>query len=367
MLPLLARTARADNRDRDDTILIFQPDHLGDILFSQPAARRIRAANPSSRLVAVVGPWSTSIARMAWPVDDVVEVEFPGFTRARHGGLLDPYKYLRDAAKQLAHLRPRAAVVLRPDAWWAAWLAALVAPEVVASDDRRVVHFASASVSVAPDVHAAVRAWQIASGLTGDIQPPDFQQFPLSIPVNCEAAASVKQLLERHQPGRYVVIHPGSGAAVKEWAPYRWNALARRLQDAGCTVVLTGSAAERALCETVARGVAGAVVTAGETSVEELAELLRGAQLVLGPDCGPLHLAVAVETPSIHLFGPSYPGRYGPWGSSKRHIVITAGWSCPHCGDLSSERPAMCGCMLAIPVDAVWSAVLTQLSSHARN
>jgi ADP-heptose:LPS heptosyltransferase len=84
---------------------------------------------------------------------------------------------------------------------------------------------------------------------------------------------------------------------------------------------------------------------------------MRGATAVVGPDCGPLHLAVAVGTPSVHLFGPSDPVRYGPWGDPRKHRVIRAGWTCPSCGDLSMMRPVGCGCMLAIQADDVMTAI----------
>jgi heptosyltransferase-2/heptosyltransferase-3 len=354
MLPVAARLAHYTRYDPDDTILILQPDHLGDILLAQPAVRQIRRAFPMSRLVAVVGPWSSEIASMAWPVDDMVEVEFPGFTRAHRRNPADPYLYLRSASERLRELKPRAAVVLRPDAWWAAWLAALTSPVVVTSDDPRTAIFGTLVAHIDPTGHAATRAAQIAGRLTGMPVDVDRVSSRLRIDPNPEAASEAERILFRHDIQRqFAVIHPGSGAAVKEWPVHRWGAIAAKLLDRGLDVVVTGSRSERAVAEAVVHDASHVAVIAGETSVPVLAEVLRGARLVLGPDCGPLHLAVAVNAPSVHLFGPSDSARYGPWGPAIRHVAVSAGWTCPRCGDLSAERQAGCGCMIAISPSAV--------------
>ncbi|MEX2314551.1 MAG: hypothetical protein WD628_02455, partial [Thermomicrobiales bacterium] len=65
LLPVAAWTRRRRWNASDDTILIVQPDHLGDILLSQPAVRHLREIHPDSRLIAVVGPWSREIATIA--------------------------------------------------------------------------------------------------------------------------------------------------------------------------------------------------------------------------------------------------------------------------------------------------------------
>jgi heptosyltransferase-2/heptosyltransferase-3 len=365
MLPLAARIAHSAEKDAEDTILILQPDHLGDILLSQPAVREIRRAFPASRLVAVVGPWSSTITKMAWPVDEIVDVEFPGFTRAQGRNPIHPYRYLRSTAMRLAELQPRAAIVLRPDAWWAAWLSALVSPVVVTSDDKRASKFGTLVADINPQGHASERAAQIASSLTGSTVSMRPESSGLEVQVDTGAALRANRILHARNIHRdYVVIHPGSGAAVKEWPTHRWRAIVTALVNRGLDVVVTGSAAERTLCEAVAHESDGVAVLAGETTVPILAEVLRGARLVLGPDCGPLHLAVAVCTPSVHLFGPSDPARYGPWGSASRHVVVTAGWSCPRCGDLSAGRRAGCGCMVAIPASTVIDIANGLLDDH---
>lgn len=362
MLHPAARVGRRPDHG-GDTVLIFQPDHLGDILLAQPAARIIRARYPNQRLVAVVGPWSRSITSIVWPVDDIVTMNYPGFDRGDGAiNTVAPYWQLREARSHLLELQAGAAFVLRPDAWWAAWLASLVTSgPVVTSGDLRVAPFGTHRANLENDHHATARAIKIASQLNasaaaGQITPG---AYPLTIPRQASSAAHTVNLL--HAFGvqqEYIVIHPGAGADVKLWPADRWRRVIADLTSTGVAVLVTGSDAETELAHAVAAGLSNVHNLAGRTPLPVLIELLRRAQLVLGPDSGPLHLAVACGTPTVHLYGPSEPERFGPWGPASKHRIVRGNWSCPRCGDLSSDRCAGCGCMLSIDTRAVIEAAM---------
>ena len=360
LLPLGARlTRRGRPTGANAPLLIVQPDHLGDILLSQPAVRRLRAAWPERRLVALVGPWSEDIARRAWPVDEVRTFAFPGFTRDAAANPLDPYRQLFAEARALAPLGASEAVVLRPDAWWAAWLArASVAGAVVGGDDARARRFLTRAATLDPAEHATQRACGIVDALLGGGPCPATPRAdPIALPVDDAASDSARALLASHAVrGAYLVVHPGAGADVKLWPVHRWRALLDGLRAEGLSIVVTGSDAERGLAAELLDSLVGGVSLAGETPLDILIEVLRGATLVLGPDCGPLHLAVAVGTPSLHIFGPSDPLRYGPWGPAYNHHAVSAGWHCSRCGDLSPQRQAGCGCLLAVGVGQTLAA-----------
>ncbi len=364
LLPTVGRWRPTEWGLLDDTVLIIQPDHLGDILLSQPAVRAIREQHPGSRLVAIVGPWSREVVTIAWDVDEIVTIDFPGFTRQAVASPVAPYRLLIGEARRLREQRSHTAYALRPDGWWAAWLASLAAPNVRTSNDPAVQPFSTSTVATIDGEHAVQRSWRIAVESEAVVNPVP-NTHPISIPISASAAADARELLHHHHlTGKYVVIHPGSGAPVKEWPQYRWTAVARSLSAYGYHLVLTGGSAETDQCSAIADAVDGAISLAGATSVAVLSEVLRGASLALGPDCGPLHLATAVDTPTIHLFGPSDPGRYGPWGDPRRHRILSANWRCARCGDLSMTRAAGCGCMLAIQIDDVLDSARVMLSVH---
>jgi len=123
----------------------------------------------------------------------------------------------------------------------------------------------------------------------------------------------------------YVVIHPGTSdfGRLKRWLPERFAALAARIgEELGRRAVVTWGPGERALGEQIVGGSGGRAVLAMETrSILDLAEIIRRARLFVGCDSGPLHLASAVSTPSVALFGPKDPRTYGPYNPLHRVVL----------------------------------------------
>jgi ADP-heptose:LPS heptosyltransferase len=111
-------------------------------------------------------------------------------------------------------------------------------------------------------------------------------------------------------------VHPGAASPARRWPVDRWATVVRALVDDGHDIVLTGSAGERPLAESIhaAAGVGGprCVTAAGTTDIAGLANLVASARLVLCGDTGVAHLATAFATPSVVLFGPVSPDRWGP-------------------------------------------------------
>jgi len=93
----------------------------------------------------------------------------------------------------------------------------------------------------------------------------------------------------------------------------------------------------------------------GETDIHQLAALFQQALVVLGPDSGPLHLASAVGTPTVTLFGPADPVEFGTWGSSARHVILASDIACRPCRvlDWGADNPEYHPCMREIEVGQV--------------
>jgi ADP-heptose:LPS heptosyltransferase len=125
------------------------------------------------------------------------------------------------------------------------------------------------------------------------------------------------------------VIHPGAAAPARRWPAARWAAVGRQLAG---PVVVTAGPGEEPLARAVARA-AGATVFAGD--LRGLAALVAGAARVLCADTGVAHLATALGTPSVVLFGPTPPAQWGPPPERTRHRVLWAGRR----GDPNGARP----------------------------
>lgn len=119
--------------------------------------------------------------------------------------------------------------------------------------------------------------------------------------------------------GLFVVFHPwpsGMKSHLREWAAERWVDLAHKVQSIGLRVVLTGSPADADRSAELARMIGGDVLDhAGRDSLESLRDILGAATVVVSVNTGVMHLAAAVETPTISLNGPTSELRWGPHGA----------------------------------------------------
>ncbi|MCX7623143.1 MAG: glycosyltransferase family 9 protein [Thermomicrobium sp.] len=355
-------------------VVLLRPDHLGDGILTLPALMYLRRQAPMLRRTVAAGPWNREFF-LAFPdLAELAVIPFPGFARTRRRLSADPYRTLWREARRLRQRRPLAAVVLRDDHWWGAWLCALAGiPIRIGSDHPHVRPFLTHPVPLRSE-HVAARNLELAesllatlglSGTCGNFAP---ERYPLVWPLDERARARIRELLAEHgvQPP-VAIVHPGSGTPSKCWPTERWAALAEALHARGMSVVLTGSASERADLERIAALARSHVtVLAGMLSVSVLAELMREARIVVGPDTGPLHLAVAVGTATVHLFGPTDPARFGPWGPSHRHRAVRSPLTCSRCGDIGPDRGLGVGCMMALTVDRVVREIEVALVASER-
>jgi lipopolysaccharide heptosyltransferase I len=146
-----------------------------------------------------------------------------------------------------------------------------------------------------------------------------------AIDVSLEPNASEQTIAAIEAAGgsrRFIVLNPGAAWPNKRWPPERFGALAASLhQRLGLASLITWGPAERELAEAVARASSGAATLAPPTSVSDLAALVREAALVVSGDTGPLHIAAAMGTPLVGLYGPTWPERNGPW--DPKDVVIS--------------------------------------------
>jgi len=123
------------------------------------------------------------------------------------------------------------------------------------------------------------------------------------------------------------IVHPGSADPARRWPVERFAAVVRAEREAGRRVIVTGSAAEDALAAEVARlaGLDDGDVYAGKTDLLGLAAVVAAAARVVCGDTGVAHLATALGTPSVVLFGPMSPEYWGPPAERREHRVLWAG------------------------------------------
>jgi lipopolysaccharide heptosyltransferase II len=354
-------------------LLIVRPDHLGDVLLAAPTGRLLAEALPRADIEWLVGPWAADIVRRSGHHAPILTCDFPGFTRRPKRSLLEPYIVLVREARRLRRRQYDAALILRPDHWWGALLAA------AAVIPRRFGFAVPACLPFLTDTLPPPTGHVLAASQTlGRLAATRLGGQPLASPRLLDPSFEVTHAERQHAEalraligGRpLVAIHPGSGGGAKNWPAARWSAVASALQDRlDARVVLTGGPDEQALIREVAAGVNGAPpLHAGHTTLGELGALFKASDLVLGGDSGPLHIAAAVGSPTVRLYGPTSIGIFGPWGSPTQHRVLQASLPCQPCDNFEAPPCRAVGspaCMRALTVDDVVATVAAMLGDRA--
>ena len=262
---------------------------LGDLLTAFPALRGLRRARPGDLLVLLTTPGVAPLARAAGLVDEVVAV----------GELADlPLRGPVDLTVNLHGRGPASHALLR------------------SIDARRRVGYDLPHGPAWPeDVHEVERWAALIDPLVVDGPPVDRDALDLELlgdPVVTEP--------------QLTLVHPGASAPARRWPADRWAEVARREQRRGHDVVVTAGPDERALAATVV-ATAGLPPSADRsgTTVLQLAALVATAGRVVCGDTGVAHLATALGRPSVVLFGPTDPGRWGPPRDRSQHRVIWNG------------------------------------------
>jgi heptosyltransferase-3 len=162
----------------------------------------------------------------------------------------------------------------------------------------------------------------------------------------------------------YVLVHPGSRWAYKTWPAARVATLVRQLLDTGHRVLLTGAPdpAERAMADAILATLPanhGVLDLVGQLTLRELAAAIAGARLMVGVDSVPMHMAAALQTPVVALFGPSNINEWGPWRAP--HRVVSADMTCLPCGLKGCANSGFSDCLANLPEARVYAAVQSLL------
>jgi len=302
-------------------LVALRPLGLGDLLTAVPALRALADAFPRHRRVLAAPGVLAPLAAMAGAVDEVVPTE--------PLAQLGPSLQGADVAVDLHGRGPASHRIL------------------MASRPRRLIAFANPAVAQSAgfpqwrdDEHEVSRWCRMLreSGVPADPRRLDLN--PPAGPVPGEVVGAT-------------LIHPGAAFAARRWPPERWSAVARAVAARGSRVVVTGGPGEEDLARHVARlaGLPHSSVRAGGTDLAGLAGLVAAAARVACTDTGVAHLATALRTPSVILFGPTSPRHWGPPADRPWHRVLWRGTT----GDPHGTTPDPG--LLALGVEEVMAAL----------
>lgn len=290
----------------DPRILIVRLSAIGDALHGLPVLNALRDAMPQAHLAWVVEGRVANLLRGHRALDELITLPRRWLNSPR--AILDLRRRLRaqnfDVTIDVQGLTKSAI---------AAWLSgAKRRIGFDGKDGREISRWLNNELVTPTRTHVVDRNLELLAPL--GIKNPQVRFDLDDTPAD---AQSVGQILRNCSLERFAVINPGAGWPSKLWPPQRYAAVARYLgeQHDLRTLVVWGNDAEHRLAEQVVAGSGGHSLIAPPTSLSEVAAIARRAVLFVGSDTGPLHLAGAVGTPCVGLYGPSPLDRNGPYGS----------------------------------------------------
>jgi lipopolysaccharide heptosyltransferase I len=341
-------------------ILLVRLGALGDIVHAIPVAAALRRAFPAASIDWLVSAKHSEVLRLVPSISRLLVLNDRG---GANGGtsLLPALVEIRrmgyDVAIDLQGLVKSAVIARLSGAGRVVGFNGKYARESLARFFYTDVHDPGGEGIYAPSETRHVVA--INLGLLEPLGlragPPE---FPIDVPDSAVAAA-VKDSAGRG----YAVLNPGAAWPNKRWPPPRLAALASALRARRSlrSVVLWGPG-EAELAQEVVALSGGAAVLAPKTSVADVAAIAKDAAVMVSGDTGPTHLAAAIGTPIVGIYGPTRPERNGPWMENDESVSRATVCQCHHLRQCRAERM----CLLDIEVEEVLSAVERRLDAAER-
>lgn len=336
-----------------ESFLLVRLGSLGDVVHAIPVAAALRRAYPTARIDWVISRKHRGILDLVPVIDQVIAVE----------GLFDAFREVRrsryDVAIDLQGLLKSGALARRSRAPRVIGFAPSYLRERLARFFYTDTYDPGCS-----DLYDPQETRHVVQINLGLLEPLGVMDPVVEFPIRSVTSDVVRVLRER-TGGRYVLLNPGAAWPNKRWPAPRLGLLAAALRERNglISIALWGSD-EHPLSQEVAAHSRGAALVPPPTSIADLVGLARGAALIVSGDTGPLHIAAAVGTPVVGIFGPTRPTRNGPWLPDDETISRADVCQCHHLRRCA--RATMC--LADVQVDEVLEACerrLAAASSHA--
>lgn len=317
-------------------ILAIKLADLGDVLNITPALAALRHSFPQARLDVLVNPHTASLLHGSTLVDEVVvfpKTNFEGVGAFRPAAWLPLGRYMRDlrrrrydAVLDFHHLTtPLGRVKQR------ALVAATGSSVTVGLDNGHGGWLSHPVRDQGFGARREVEYWLALAERLGADNPGYALDLPVSERDKFAAETLLSDLNLSSRP--FAVLHPGSGgfSLARRWDAPKFAALAAALLDRYALPSLLVGTPDDGAEAVLAAAESPIIDLSGRTNLKELAALLAGASLFVGADSGVMHMAAAMKTPLVALFGPSNDRAWAPWTPKSRSRVVRLGISCSPC------------------------------------
>lgn len=339
-------------------ILIIRLSSLGDILHTLPAFSSLRTALPEARIEWLVSKRCSFLPAAVRGIDALHVLDTSSLLSFPPD--IDAWRRLGTLIREL-RTRPYDFVLDFQGLLKTAFLTRLTGSGVRLGFSKELVRerpahwFYNRTLEKPPVQIHVLELNRMLASLTGTELSPGSVEFLVSP----EDAQYIHSILDKEQLLKYVIINPGGGWPTKRWDPARYGGLANRIQaELGIPVAVTTGPGEENLFRTIAESCDPAP-RHFPVSFLQLIPLLERASLFIGGDTGPFHLACAVGTPVVGIFGPTSAVRNGPWGNADE--VVTHTLPCGSCYGRTCSRNNEC---MDIAVEQVFDSVVRRLRTR---
>ena len=327
-------------------ILIVRLDTIGDVLLSEPAFRSIRKHYPNATIDLIASPISAQVIQGTDAIDRIIPFQAPWHAAWRGQSVSK-----EDATRTIDMIRRLRAehydlgFELRADIRDIAFLFATGARVKIGDSWRGGGWMLDIDAGAPVEAHRVEFALAIAAAAGADPTP----SAP-TIALSSEDRSSATHHLGDLAGTRYVVFHMGAGFASKCLPVDRFARLATWF-GRDRAIVVVGGKGERTLVDEL-KSLTSVPIhdLVGPLSMKETAAVLEKAELFIGNDSGPMHLAAAVQTPVVTFFGPSEPHKYGPYGI--RHELLEVELACRPCDHVHCIHSEFL-CMTRLPITEI--------------
>jgi heptosyltransferase I len=291
-------------------ILVVRLGALGDVVHTIPAVAAIRAALPDARIDWLVESKHGAIVDLVPVVDRVVRLE--GRTIAAWGDAIrrlreTPYEIALDFQGLMKSALFARASGARRVAGFSIWhLREKGARPFYSETDERGLASSGDSAADGDSGHVIQKNLHLL-GVLG------IQSTHVEFPLVHQRSRALDEI-QGGGHGPFALINPGAAWPNKRWPPERFGEIAAFMREIrGLQSIVLWGPGEQPLAQAVVDASGGAARLAPATEIADLVELSRAAALIVSGDTGPLHIAAAVGTPAVALYGPTDPARNGPW------------------------------------------------------
>jgi len=351
------------NELNSKNILIVRIGAVGDVLMATPLVSAIRRAYPDSHIGFLTSHYAMPLLQYNKEIDALYSIKYRKL----------PFWLSREKQRLTNEMRKKkwdVIFLLESNPIFASLIKKFNA-EAVYGFKGETNGYLTDSIPFLPDSHVISNFLKL-----GSLLGKDFDEFPMKLSWNDAAAEKVKTILNK-LPYSYprIAIHAGFGPSgkrgrkaigVRSWPIDRFKETIVRLnKKTGASFILTGTAEEFTTNESITKGLKFPLLNlAGQTTIPELGALLKEMDMLISIDSSPAHIAAAVGTPLIVLWGPSIEAKMKPMSLNSSVVIINKNLPCSPCYE--TPRKDSCRnniCMKEIHVEEVVEAAIKLLKT----